>query len=105
MDLNEEIAKVRQYQNLTGGYTEIALENIQNAPFVFIKHLKETEIEISDTLIKVILIPNNSPLGWFYRKFRKKLINANLLLLAKYILFWVPKAQVMPKIAFSWKND
>ncbi len=104
MDIDEEIQKIKTFQNLTGGYTEVALENIQNSPFLFIKHLKEAEIELGDTFIKVELLPKRTPMAWFYRTFRKKLIKANLLLLSKYIYFWVPKTPNMPKISFSWKK-
>ncbi len=105
MDVQEEIEKVRFWQNISGGYSDLALENIQNCPFLFIKHLKETEIILGDTIIEVKLIPKKTLSGWFYRTFFKKTINAQLNLLARYIYYWVPKTPVLPKIQFSWKYD
>ncbi len=102
MNIKNEIDKLKDLQNLTGGYTEVAIENIKMAPFLFIDHLQRADLLLREDEIRVHLIPKKSVFGWFYRTFRKKLINKNLNLLGKYIYFWVPKTSKIPVINFYW---
>lgn len=102
MNIKEEISKLKDLQNWTGGYTEVAIQNIQMAPFLFIQHLERADLLIADDEIRIHLIPKKGVLSWFYRKVFKREINRNLHILGKYIYFWVPKGPKMPVINFYW---
>ncbi len=102
MNIKDEINKLKDLQNLTGGYTEVAIENIKMAPFLFLDYLERVDILLREDEIRIHLIPKKSVFGWFHRTFFKREINRNLSVLAKYIYFWVPKATKMPIINFYW---
>lgn len=102
MNIKEEIDKLKEIQNFTGGYTEVAIENIKMAPFLFLDHIKRADMLLNQDEIRVYLVGATGVKAWFYRIFKKTQINHNLNLLAKYIYFWVPKSTVMPKINFYW---
>ncbi len=102
MNINQEINKLKDLQNLTGGYTEVAIENIKMAPFLFLDYLESADFLLGEDEIRVYLVPKKSIFGWFYRTFRKTEINHNLNTLAKYIYFWVPRTKKLPTINFYW---
>lgn len=102
MNINDEINKLKDYQNLTGGYTDVALENIKISPFLFIENLKHADFLINEDEIRVYLKPKNILVHWFNNTFFKKKINRNLTLLAQYIYYWIPKTKIMPTINFYW---
>jgi len=105
MNIDDEIKSLKDLQNLTGGYTTIALENIKLAPFLFIDHLESVDLFVSEFEINVHLHGKKTLAGWFYRTFQKKYIKKNLTLLGKYIYYWCPQFKVMPKINFYWGNS
>ncbi len=102
MNINEDIKKIKELQNLTSGYTEIAIENIKMAPFLFLDFISYAELWLSEDEIRIHLIRKNGIKSWFNKTFYKKEINRNLNLLAKYVYFWVPKTKTPPIINFYW---
>lgn len=102
MNINDEINKLREYQNFTGGYTAVALENIKMAPFLFLDYIDKADFELGDEEIRVYLTGSLGIRAWFYRTFKKKEITKSLTLLGKYIHYWTPKTKITPKIKFYW---
>jgi len=102
VNINSEIEKLKDLQNLTGGYTEVAIENIRMCPFLFLDYLERVDLHLREEEIRIYLIKSKGVKSWFYHKFNQKKINHNLNILGKYVCFWIPKTPILPKINFYW---
>lgn len=100
METDPEISKLKELQDLLGGYTDYAIQQMKTLPALVFDNAKSYSIELSENQITVNLKRYRGLKGLYF-KFKRNTDADKAQILSKYIAYWIPK-NLKPKIIIQW---
>ncbi len=98
----EELIKIKLLQNLTGGFSEFVLNQIQLLTLANFPEAQKVEIQISDDELRLSLIPYTGLKGlWKKILHGRKKPNDQY---TKFLSYWLPKTTEKRRIILQWQT-
>lgn len=100
----KDIAKIKNLQNFTGGFSDFVLYQLQCLILAKFSNAQRVNIQLAEDAITFYLVPYKGLKGWWkswIQARNDKLDNETFI---KYVNTWLPKTTQQRKIILKWQT-